>query len=1142
LPFLPELAYVKRWSVEREANSTAASHQAKEHSRYFLAAFRPFTPGDGQDWSPEAWRQHLSALRLRAAGGPPTDVIPFSMDACCTLLRIIDTLRLGLKDDAYEAGRRTNAAWRQSLAERKGVWLARAFVEKRNTAPIEEELIEETDCTAEEARNAVEAAVDISQKASKQGKDHSAEEEKHSNALAAAVKGLLDSTQPGQPMLLDPTQRLQVFVAPKDAKGDFASDAEAPVAPLGEVVDAQNPFVPSAESRLNGHTIEQARAIIDVVLRAREDLSFRLGHHTKLDETQRAFVYNTVLATLRTVPGEPGYHILLHGGPGTGKSETSKNFIAAKLAIHPRSLVAFAPTGTAAVNLHAVIAATTLHSKQGLKIPTRQSRGGDGDLPNEYSRLKPEQLFELQAQFKGVDTVLIDEISYVSTQLLYWVDQRLREISQRSDVPFGGYSMVVVGDFFQLQPVGGTSLAYGSSTKARARTANIDSFNVVNLVTQHRAPGEDAINVTHRKILTDLRCADTQEAALKDFFALHTPRSHGAKIVRNALVMVSANCERAAVNRERLRMFALETQRPILRIRIGKVEHLHVQNAPAMCLVNQDIARGMVNGTLVVERGLVVATNKMQENLNAFVAANGRAGEVLDCTNFKVSHVAVQAPGSNDVHFLAANPFDTNELAVACGFGFTIHKMQGNTLRTPAHIDFNVKPPHLSRLINFAAFYVAISRCSDANQLYVLPPRNGPASFDHILKLKPNQDIMDFIAGMERKAPGTTLERKAGPKQKPPPKPKSAPKNPPAKRAPKQDPPAQPVEPPVEPSLKKSRPEASFPLVPAVRPRVVNGGIANRGATCFANATLQLIARTPLFGAFREPVQDHAYALDLHNLLVGLRYDRAAPEQLREVVVGILPLVRSAHGYDYSVGQQDAAAFYRDVATAFRADDRLVSEIGLVHTEHGTYMSGQPFQRVQGRSVAHHVEDPTTQRGDTFMTFRHVQNGNLHGDATNIRDVTRTTQPLGDTFVAIFEQRGVAPCARVWAQGRAFRLCGMVRHSGATFDAGHYVAFVHNDDDHVREYNDGVVSVVALGAESQGVRIARQIAADTTARLLVYHAEQQQPVEEIDVDGDAAAAFRPNEAAWAEAQFLAEDHVPPDMEGFVEPSPDDEFC
>ena len=53
---------------------------------------------------------------------------------------------------------------------------------------------------------------------------------------------------------------------------------------------------------------------------------------------------------------------------------------------------------------------------------------------------------------KNVKIIIIDEISMVKADLLYQLDLRLQEITERVGVPFGGTSIIAFGDMMQLKP------------------------------------------------------------------------------------------------------------------------------------------------------------------------------------------------------------------------------------------------------------------------------------------------------------------------------------------------------------------------------------------------------------------------------------------------------------------------------------------------------------------------------------------------------------------------------------------------------------------------------------------------------------------------------------------------------------------
>ena len=99
-----------------------------------------------------------------------------------------------------------------------------------------------------------------------------------------------------------------------------------------------------------------------------------------------------------------------------------------------------APTGKAAYN----IKGNTIHSA--LAIPACQS------LKN-YKSLDSSRLNTLRSQIGRLKLIFIDEISKVgNTMFTVQIYKTLKDI-KGSSLPFGGVSIVAIGDLFQLQPV-----------------------------------------------------------------------------------------------------------------------------------------------------------------------------------------------------------------------------------------------------------------------------------------------------------------------------------------------------------------------------------------------------------------------------------------------------------------------------------------------------------------------------------------------------------------------------------------------------------------------------------------------------------------------------------------------------------------
>ena len=140
-------------------------------------------------------------------------------------------------------------------------------------------------------------------------------------------------------------------------------------------------------------------------------------------------IYQKPAAWLSKGAGTQG-NLFLTGRAGTGKSTLLKKIVAAA---GDRAVV-LAPTGIAAVN----IGGQTLHSF--FKFPPRLIE------PTDVRRLRTARLI------KAVETLIIDEVSMVRSDMLDAIDRSLK-LNRGSKRPFGGVRMILSGDLHQLPPV-----------------------------------------------------------------------------------------------------------------------------------------------------------------------------------------------------------------------------------------------------------------------------------------------------------------------------------------------------------------------------------------------------------------------------------------------------------------------------------------------------------------------------------------------------------------------------------------------------------------------------------------------------------------------------------------------------------------
>jgi len=180
----------------------------------------------------------------------------------------------------------------------------------------------------------------------------------------------------------------------------------------------------------------------------------------------------------------------ISGGAGTGKTfwlNAVKEF--ASRTVGPEFVKAAAPSGTAAF----LIRGETLHSLFYLPI-------GRGIL----EPLKGDRLAELQRRFQRVGVLIIDEKSMIGQTIFWMVSERLKEARPNHKVePFGGLSVVLLGDWKQLPPVCDASLFNSTGAKDPKGCNLYQLFEEVVFFEQvQRQQGDD--QATFRQDLKDL--------------------------------------------------------------------------------------------------------------------------------------------------------------------------------------------------------------------------------------------------------------------------------------------------------------------------------------------------------------------------------------------------------------------------------------------------------------------------------------------------------------------------------------------------------------------------------------------------------------------------------------------------------------
>ena len=314
--------------------------------------------------------------------------------------------------------------------------------------------------------------------------------------------------------------------------------------------------------------------------------------------------------------------------------------------------MAVAPTGVAASQHRA---GDTYHHMLSL---------GHTDQPSSLYPLSIQQHAQLKANLEDVAVLVIDEISMVGAKSLAYISKRLQQAFD-NDLPFGGLAVLLVGDFYQVPPVGAAPLYddainYIAHGEGNGDTARMDGallfsrFTVSQLSRQERA----AADLQHTSLIDRLRDVhSTAPPFTRNDFANYKKLSPN-DIVADATwafapIVVTSNHERQLHNASQAVRFARCKGLPVLRWRLPFLScgapsreldaayatdtRLHgyfVEGAPAILLDNIFVHRGLANGTHVVMHSVTFSDSTPQEqqtiqDIRSRIA-RAQPGEIVD--------------------------------------------------------------------------------------------------------------------------------------------------------------------------------------------------------------------------------------------------------------------------------------------------------------------------------------------------------------------------------------------------------------------------------------------------------------------------------------------------------------------------------
>jgi ATP-dependent exoDNAse (exonuclease V) alpha subunit len=173
-----------------------------------------------------------------------------------------------------------------------------------------------------------------------------------------------------------------------------------------------------------------------------------------------------------------GHSVFLTGAPGAGKTYVLNEFVR-RATRAGKNVAVTASTGIAATH----IGGTTIHSWSGLGIK---------DFLTEYDLERLSSTDRLVKRYNAADVLVIDEVSMLHGNRLNMVNQVAKRL-RKSDKPFGGLQVILVGDLFQLPPVsrGSSEADFVHLSEAWEEL----SPKICYLTEQHRQIGDELLDL-----------------------------------------------------------------------------------------------------------------------------------------------------------------------------------------------------------------------------------------------------------------------------------------------------------------------------------------------------------------------------------------------------------------------------------------------------------------------------------------------------------------------------------------------------------------------------------------------------------------------------------------------------------------------
>ena len=375
-----------------------------------------------------------------------------------------------------------------------------------------------------------------------------------------------------------------------------------------------------------------------------------------------------------------GANVFLTGSPGSGKTHTVNAYVSWLRArgIEPSIT---ASTGIAATHIHGM----TIHSWSGIGI-------SESLTPELLDKIASKE--HVVKRIQKAKVLIIDEISMLSGDVLSMVDRVCREV-RHSESSFGGLQVVLVGDFFQLPPIGrrGARVPFAFESDAWRPLNPIVCY----LSEQHRQEDQTLLEV-----LAAIREGVWDHTHVSKILQRET---EGSELEDEVPRLYTHNEDVDRINEEQLAKLK------------GTSRSYQMDEGGAPLLV-EALKRGCLSpATLVLKPGALVMCTKNNQ-ITGF--ANGTLGKV---EGFEIS-TGYPIIETTDGRSIVIAPMEwaveengkvrakVTQIPLRLAWAITIHKSQGMSMDQAAM--------DLSRVFEHGQGYVALSRVRSLSGLHLL--------------------------------------------------------------------------------------------------------------------------------------------------------------------------------------------------------------------------------------------------------------------------------------------------------------------------------------------------------------------------------------------------------------------------------------